>query len=212
MSSLASIVPAASTPASSGNFFSDNALTIGLVLLLVVMVIFMVRNSRKRKRDAEELQNKFVPGAEVMTQHGIYGTLISIDEEKNEAIVETTPGTRLRVHRQTIARVIDPQDVDPAKDVVEDEPAEAPTGAPQFGERVPADDAETPADEAKPAAAPARTASTRSTAARATTARSTTARSTTARSTTARSTGTAASSTAKPRTPRKKPAEGDTAE
>ena len=72
------------------------------------MIFFMFRNSRKRKRDAEELQSKIVPGAEVMTQHGIYGTLISVDDEKNEAIIETTPGTQLRVHRQTISRVVDP--------------------------------------------------------------------------------------------------------
>ena len=123
-------------------------LTIGLVVLLAVMVIFMFRNSRKRKRDAEQLQNKFVPGAEVMTQHGIYGTLISVDDEKNEAIIETTPGTRLRVHRQTISRVIDPVEADEA---VIDEPSgtqlEAgthelnqdhamPAGDPQYGERV----------------------------------------------------------------------------
>lgn len=193
MSSLA-IVPAATTT-TTGNFFSDNALTIGLVLLLAVMVIFMVRNSRKRKRDAEELQNKFVPGAEVMTQHGIYGTLVSVDEEKNEAIIESTPGTRLRVHRQTIARVIDPQEAAPAEDVVDEEPAAAPSGEPKFGERVVAD-AETPAAETTPTAAPARAASTRST---------------TTRSTTTRSTGTAAS-TSKPRAPRKKPADGDAAE
>jgi preprotein translocase subunit YajC len=122
-------------------------LTIGLVVLLAVMVIFMFRNSRKRKRDAEALKDKFVPGAEVMTQHGIYGTLISIDDEKNEAILETTPGTRLRVHRQTISRVIDPVEAD--EDVIE-EPSGAdlansghelnqdhaiPAGEPQYGER-----------------------------------------------------------------------------
>jgi preprotein translocase subunit YajC len=123
-------------------------LTIGLVVLLAVMVIFMFRNSRKRKRDAEQLQNKFVPGAEVMTQHGIYGTLIYVDDEKNEAIIETTPGTRLRVHRQTISRVIDPVEAD--EDVI-DEPSGSqleagthelnqdhaiPAGDPQYGERV----------------------------------------------------------------------------
>jgi preprotein translocase subunit YajC len=123
-------------------------LTIGLVVLLAVMVIFMFRNSRKRKRDAEQLQNKFVPGAEVMTQHGIYGTLISVDDEKNEAIIETTPGTRLRVHRQTISRVIDPVEME--QDVIE-EPSGSeleaaghelnqdhaiPAGDPQYGERV----------------------------------------------------------------------------
>src|ERR1700755_2547276 len=120
MSFLATLLPAADPPKSSGNFFQDNFLTIALVAVLAIMVIFMVRNSRKRKRDAEELKNKFVPGAEVMTQHGIYGTLVSVDDEKNEAIIETTPGARLRVHRQTIARVVEPTEIDPEADLVHD--------------------------------------------------------------------------------------------
>ena len=116
-------------------------LTIGLVLLLAVMVFFMFRNSRKRKRDAEEMAAKLQPGAEVMTQHGIYGKLLSIDDEKNEAFIEATPGTVLRVHRQTVARVVDTTPTD-NPDVVE-EPAAAelnedhavPAGEPQYGER-----------------------------------------------------------------------------
>jgi preprotein translocase subunit YajC len=143
MSSAPTIVHTAAAAAAGG----FDPLTIGHVVLLAVMVIFMFRNSRKRKRDAEQLQNKFVPGAEVMTQHGIYGTLISVDDEKNEAIIETTPGTRLRLHRQTISRVIDP--IEAEEDVVE-EPAGSelesaapelnedhaiPAGEPQYGER-----------------------------------------------------------------------------
>jgi preprotein translocase subunit YajC len=155
MSFLTTVLPAAAAPKSTGNFFSDNFLTIALVLVLVVMVIFMVRNSRKRKRDAEEMKNKFVPGAEVMTQHGIYGTLVSVDDEKNEAVIETTPGTKLRVHRQTIARVIDPTEINPEEDLVEDEtPAVDDGSEPQYGERVVADEA-ADADETA-AAAPAK--------------------------------------------------------
>jgi preprotein translocase subunit YajC len=114
--------------------------------LLVVMIFFTWRSSRKRKADAEQMQTKLQPGAEIMTQHGIFGTLISLDDEKNEAIVETTPGTRLRVHRQTIVRVIDPTELEDAADdlVAEDadvetavEADEAPvdTTEPEFGER-----------------------------------------------------------------------------
>ena len=89
----------------------------------------MFRSSRKRRRDMEELQTKMVPGVEVMTQHGIYGTLLSLDDEKNEAVIETTPGTRLRVHRQTLARVVEPE-------VIADEPATTEDSAePEFGER-----------------------------------------------------------------------------
>jgi preprotein translocase subunit YajC len=122
-------------------------LTIGLFALLAVMVIFMFRNSRKRKRDAEEMQAKLQPGAEVMTQHGIYGTLISIDDEKNEAIIETTPGTRLRVHRQTVARVVDPivaqedvveelSDDAPGTETVDETRARLEKSDPAYGERV----------------------------------------------------------------------------
>jgi preprotein translocase subunit YajC len=152
MSYAPTVVHAAAATTSGG----IDPLTIGLVVLLAVMVIFMFRNSRKRKRDAEQLQNKFVPGAEVMTQHGIYGTIISIDDEKNEAIIESTPGTQLRVHRQTISRVIDP--VVAEEDVVADEPEAAqlnqdhaiPAGDPQYGERTSTD---------KPARAPRKNAS-----------------------------------------------------
>jgi preprotein translocase subunit YajC len=113
--------------------------------LLVVMIFFTWRSSRKRKADAEEMQTKLQPGAEIMTQHGIFGTLISLDDEKNEAIVETTPGTRLRVHRQVIVRVIDPEELEHADDDVVDEAdvetsveaddAPADTTEPEFGER-----------------------------------------------------------------------------
>ena len=127
-------------------------LTIGLFALIAVMIFFMFRNSRKRRQEAEELALKMVPGAEIMTQHGIYGTLVSLDEEKNEAIIETTPGTQLRVHRQTLARVVEPE-------VAEEEDTEVESSEPtyslnedtaipaetEFGER---------SDEAKPKRAP----------------------------------------------------------
>jgi preprotein translocase subunit YajC len=117
--------------------------------LLVVMIFFTWRSSRKRKAEAEEMQTKLQPGAEIMTQHGIFGTLISLDDEKNEAIIETTPGTKLRVHRQTIVRVVDPVELeeadadldaaDESADTVETtDAAESPADAaePEFGERV----------------------------------------------------------------------------
>jgi len=99
-----------------------------LVALIAVMAFFMFRNNKKRQQEALKLQDGLVPGAEIMTQHGIYGTLVSIDRESNEAIIETTPGTRLRVHSQTVSRVIEPEL--PEADEAVDEPSE-----PEFGER-----------------------------------------------------------------------------
>lgn len=120
-------------------------LTIGLFALIAVMIFFMFRNSRKRRAEAEQLASKMVPGVEVMTQHGIYGTLLSLDEDKNEAVIETTPGTRLRVHRQTLARVVEPEVEEPA-DEADEQPGyslnedSAIAAEPQYGER--SDDAE----------------------------------------------------------------------
>jgi len=116
--------------------------------LLVVMIFFTWRSSRKRRADAEEMQSKLQPGAEVMTQHGIFGTLISIDDDSNEAVIESTPGTQLRVHRQTISRVVEPEvedvddDADDELDAADADAADAAVEAaddaaePEFGERV----------------------------------------------------------------------------
>jgi preprotein translocase subunit YajC len=122
----------AATGAPAGTILGFDPLTIGLFVLLAVVIIFMFRSSRKRRADAEALQTQMVPGVEVMTQHGIYGTLVSLDEEKNEAVIETMPGTRLRVHRQTLARVVEPEAV------VADEPelnTDSGSVEPEFGER-----------------------------------------------------------------------------
>lgn len=85
--------------------FDPTLLLMGAVL--VVLIIFMVRNSRKRKRDAQEMQDKVRPGVEVMTNFGVYGKIKKIDEVDNKVVLETSPGHTLTVHRQTIARVVD---------------------------------------------------------------------------------------------------------
>ena len=118
----------------------EDPLSIALIAIAAVLIVFMFISSRRRRRDAETQRQKIQPGVEVMTSQGIFGTLLSIDTDKNEAIIETTPGTKLRVHRQTISRVIDP--VVAQEDVIEEPAAPSinesnaiPAGEPQYGER-----------------------------------------------------------------------------
>lgn len=76
--------------------------------LLVLMMVFMWRSNKKRTAQQQELRAKIQPGVEVMTQSGIFGTLISVDDATNVATVETSPGVLLRVHKATIANVVEP--------------------------------------------------------------------------------------------------------
>jgi preprotein translocase subunit YajC len=79
-----------------------------MLVLLVVLIFFIFRNRRKRQNEQAELQTKMVPGVELMLTFGIYGTLVSIDDAENIAEVEIAPGTIIKVHRQTLGRIVEP--------------------------------------------------------------------------------------------------------
>ena len=65
--------------------------TIIMLAVLAVLIFFMFRNSRKRKADAEQLQSKVQPGAKVMTNFGVFGTILSIDDEENRCCSRPRP-------------------------------------------------------------------------------------------------------------------------
>nr|WP_308162009.1 preprotein translocase subunit YajC [Microbacterium sp. ISL-59] len=105
--------------------------------LLAVLLVFMIFNTRKRtkqmKADQEEKATKTVPGAKVLLQGGIYGTIVSYDPDDLDtpALVEIAPGTIIDVHSQAILRVVEPKDaiIDAPVDVIE-EPAVDDAAAP----------------------------------------------------------------------------------
>ncbi|MHB1171663.1 MAG: preprotein translocase subunit YajC [Lacisediminihabitans sp.] len=119
-----------------------------IAAVLAVFVFFQFRSSRKRQRETAERQATIVPGVEIMTNFGLYGKLIDLDEDNNIALIETTPGTVLKIHRQTILKAVD-DEKPAADDAAVDEPAAGktpapelnedhaiPAGEPQYGERI----------------------------------------------------------------------------
>ena len=109
-------------------FFADY----GLILLLIALMLFMFWSSRRRnqkqKIEQEAKARQTVPGAEVLLQGGLYGTIIAFDPDNLDqpALVEIAPGVRIKVHSQAILRVVDP--VEGA--VTEDRFIEAEAGEP----------------------------------------------------------------------------------
>jgi preprotein translocase subunit YajC len=119
-----------------------NPTTIIMLVLLVGLVFLMFRNSRKRKTQQAEMATKMVPGARVMLSFGLYGTLVSVDDEKVTADVEIAPGTVITVHRQTLSRVVEDDaaavDTTTTAGTVDDTtaPSMELNGEPVYGERV----------------------------------------------------------------------------
>ena len=116
-------------------------LTIVMVVILAALIFFMFRNNRKRQKDQAEMRSKMVPGAEVMTNFGLYGTLLSVNEDDNTALIETGPGQVVKVHRQVLARVVEPAGTDAAEAVAAPEAELNKDTAihhdePEFGERI----------------------------------------------------------------------------
>ena len=88
--------------------------TILIAVVAVLLIGFMIFSSRRNRKRQADMRATIVPGVEVMTNFGLFGKLLSIDEASNVAEVETTPGTIVRVHRQTLSKVVTPQELAPA--------------------------------------------------------------------------------------------------
>ena len=90
-----------------------NPSNIFLIIAVVVLVGFMFYTSRRNRKRQADLRQKIVPGVEVMTNFGLFGKLLSVDEATNVAEIETTPGNIVRVHRQTLSKVVTPEELVP---------------------------------------------------------------------------------------------------
>ncbi len=117
-------------------------------VLILVIVLFMFRNGRKRQRDQLALSQGIKPGAEVMTTFGVFGTVEAFDEAENRITLRTGPTSELTIHRQAIGRVVTPVEED-ATSGADEQPVVLDDAAadPAFGQRVePSTDADAPGE------------------------------------------------------------------
>lgn len=98
--------------------------------LLGVMLVFMFVNTRKRQKQMKEQQeekaSKTVPGAKVLLQGGLYGTVVSYDpvDLDKPAQIEVAPGVVIEVHSQAILRIVEDEHVDSDEVDASAEPAD----------------------------------------------------------------------------------------
>ncbi|WP_138444329.1 preprotein translocase subunit YajC [Sinomonas susongensis] len=111
------------------------------ILLLVIFAFFiftMFRRNKKAQTQQAEMRTKFVPGVEVMTNFGLFGRILSVDEAENKVVLELSPGATATVHRQAVSKVVEPP-VPAEGDVTAPEHgvlgAEGSAAEPRFGQR-----------------------------------------------------------------------------
>lgn len=101
--------PALSAAGQGGGGGSSQFLLFGFMLLLIVgMFWFSSRTRRKQQQKVKNQQASMEPGTEVMTSYGLYGRLVSKDQEGSKAVIEISPGTNVTVHLQTLTNLVEP--------------------------------------------------------------------------------------------------------
>jgi preprotein translocase subunit YajC len=86
---------------------SDELSSLILPLLLVVVFwLLVIRPARRRQRDLAAAQSAAQPGARVMLSSGLYGEVSAAGDTDISLII--APGVTVTVHRQAIAKVVEP--------------------------------------------------------------------------------------------------------
>lgn len=97
--------------------------------LIALLIFFMFRNGKKRQQAQRDMQDNLRPGAEVMLQSGIFGTVESVDDENNRVTVHSGDSS-IVVHRNAVGQIVTPVDAPVEADSL------APDDDPEFSGRI----------------------------------------------------------------------------
>ena len=76
-----------------------------ILLIGVVFYLLIMRPARNRQRKQAEMMSSLAPGARIMTTAGVYGTVVSLDDD--DAEIEIAPGVVIRVVKAAIGKVME---------------------------------------------------------------------------------------------------------
>jgi preprotein translocase subunit YajC len=82
-------------------------MNIVLFAMLGIFIFMMFRRNKKTKEQQATLQSQFAPGVEVMTSFGLFGRIVSMDDEENKVVLELSPGNLATVHRQAVTKIVE---------------------------------------------------------------------------------------------------------
>jgi preprotein translocase subunit YajC len=95
-----------------------------IIIVVLFMLVYMTMTRRSRARQAAQRQTGIVPGTQIRTTSGMYGTVTSV-VDNDDIMVEVAPGVTIRMMKRAVVPV--PQDTStgmPPEPEPEDPPAE----------------------------------------------------------------------------------------
>lgn len=95
-----------------------------LLLMGGIFYFLLIRPQQRRAKAQQALVRSVEVGDEIVTTAGVFGTVMEIDDVDDVVTLEIAPGTRIRMVRAAIGRVVSDDEVE-ANDEVE---ADAPDG------------------------------------------------------------------------------------
>ncbi len=105
---------------------------IAMMALLAWMMFSAQKRQRKQMEELRAMQQSLVPGTQVMTGSGFYGTVVSTDFDDNKIQLELAKGVVITVALNAIMSVV--EDEAPAAPLTEDvEPASTESQVPAEG-------------------------------------------------------------------------------
>jgi preprotein translocase subunit YajC len=75
-----------------------------LIAIMLFMFLFMGRNSRKQESERQAMVNSMQKGHKVLTNAGIYGTVVSVSDTEDEVVVKVDDNVRLKMIKGSILR------------------------------------------------------------------------------------------------------------
>jgi len=99
-----------------------------LLLIGAVFYLLIMRPARNRQKQQSQLIDSLRPGAEVMTTAGIFGTLVEVSDD--DVVIQVAPGVELKMVKNAIARVVEPEVILESSEEIIIDRAEDPEGGP----------------------------------------------------------------------------------
>jgi preprotein translocase subunit YajC len=99
---VSTVITAASSSGSSAT------LLIWLIAIAAIFYLLILRPARRRQQQSAQVQSQLVPGVQVVTTAGLYGTVSAVEDDV--VVLEVAPGVTNRYAKQAIMRVLTPRE------------------------------------------------------------------------------------------------------